>query len=235
MSHELRTPLNAVIGFSEIIKGEVMGAVGVPAYKEYAQDIYDSGNYLLKVINEILEVSRIETGNRELNQNNFRLSKALQSCMTIMSSRIEQAGVAVTVNLPDDLPEILGEELCFKQIMLNLVGNAIKFTGKGGNVGVSAHVGETGDMVIEVVDTGIGMTDEEIKKAMQPFGKVDNNFNSMKEGTGLGLTIIDSLVRLHGGKFELKSQKDVGTTARIILPAFRVLRASNVTPLRAKT
>jgi PAS domain S-box-containing protein len=224
MSHELRTPLNAVIGFSEIIKDEVMGPLTVPVYKEYAQDIYDSGNYLLKIISEILEVSKIETGNRDLNVSNFRIQKALKSCMTIMTTRVEQAGVDLTINLADDLPDLLAEELGFKQIMLNLIGNAIKFTPKGGKVSVTAQVQDSGEMYIDITDTGIGMNEAEIKKAMQPFGKVDTTFSGMKEGTGLGLTIVDSLVRLHGGSFKLISQKGVGTTARVIMPASRVLR-----------
>jgi PAS domain S-box-containing protein len=224
MSHELRTPLNAVIGFSEIIKDEVMGPHEVKVYKEYAQDIYDSGNYLLKIISEILEVSKIETGNRDLNVSNFRLEKALKSCMTIMSSRIEQAEVDCKIDLPQDLPELLAEELGIKQVMLNLIGNAIKFTPKGGHVVVKAGLEEDGSMAIDVVDSGIGMSDEEIRKAMQPFGKVDTTFSGMKEGTGLGLTIVESLVRLHGGTFRLSSEKGMGTTARVIMPASRVLR-----------
>lgn len=223
MSHELRTPLNAVIGFSEIIKDEVMGPLNVPVYKEYAQDIYDSGNYLLKIISEILEVSKIETGNRDLNVSNFKIQKALKSCMIIMTARVEQAGVDLSINLPDDLPELLAEELGFKQIMLNLIGNAIKFTPKGGKVSVTAKVLDTGEMDIDITDTGIGMNELEIKKAMQPFGKVDTTFSGMKEGTGLGLTIVDSLVRLHGGKFRLISEKGSGTTARVTMPASRVL------------
>ena len=224
MSHELRTPLNAVIGFSEIIKDEVMGPLGTHVYKEYAQDIYDSGNYLLKVISEILEVSKIETGNRELAITTFRLPKALKSCMIIMSTRVDQAGVEVNMNIPDDLPELMAEELGVKQIMLNLIGNAIKFTPEGGKVDVTAHVEQkTGELIIDVIDTGIGMTEDEIKKAMQPFGKVDTTFSGMKAGTGLGLTIVDSLVTLHGGRFQLISEKGRGTTARVIFPAERVL------------
>jgi len=223
MSHELRTPLNAVIGFSEIIKDEVMGPLQIPVYKEYAQDIYDSGNYLLKVISEILEVSKIETGNRELAVTTFKLPKALKSCMIIMSSRIEQARVEVHMDIPDELPELQAEELGIKQIMLNLIGNAIKFTPEGGRVDVSARIDKTGELVIEVKDTGIGMSADEITKAMQPFGKVDTAFSSMKAGTGLGLTIVDSLVSLHGGRLELTSEKGKGTCARVVLPAFRVL------------
>ncbi|MDD9901110.1 MAG: PAS domain-containing sensor histidine kinase [Alphaproteobacteria bacterium] len=233
MSHELRTPLNAIIGFSEIIRDEVMGPIGTDSYKDYAKDIHESGNHLLKVISDILEVSKIETGNRELNQSQFTIARALKSCMTIMSSRIEQSKVEVDLDLGDDLPEIYAEELGFKQIMLNVIGNAIKFTDEGGKVRIHAEIQDSGEMVIDVVDTGIGMTEAEIRKATQPFGKVDNNFSTMKEGTGLGLTIIDSLVRLHEGRFDLISKQGEGTTARITLPAYRVVRSKNVTPFRA--
>jgi PAS domain S-box-containing protein len=224
MSHELRTPLNAVIGFAEIIKDEIMGPLNVPVYKEYARDIYDSGNGLLKIISEILEVSKIETGNRELNVSNFKILKAIKACVVIMQSRIDESGVSVKLDVPDHLPDVLGEELAFKQIMLNLLSNAIKFTPKEGQVRIVARVTDDGEMYIDVVDNGIGMTPEEIKKAMQPFGKVDTTFSTMKSGTGLGLTIVESLVRLHGGRFEIISEKDVGTTARVVLPEFRVLR-----------
>ncbi len=218
MSHELRTPLNAIIGFSEIIKEEVMGAHNTPVYKEYAQDIYNSGNYLLKVISEILEVSKIESGNRELNIGNFRFKKALNACMTIMSGRIDEAKLKLIQNIPEDLPELLAEELALKQIMLNLLSNAVKFTPEGGEINLAVQVDEYGQLLIDITDTGIGMTPDEIAIALQPFAKVDNNFSSMKEGTGLGLTIVDSLVRLHGGEFHLISEKGRGTTARVILP-----------------
>lgn len=230
MSHELRTPLNAVIGFSEIIKDEVMGVMSIPIYKEYAQDIYESGSHLLKIISEILEVSKIETGHRELNESNFKIEKALKSCMVIMTNRIDEAGVQVKFHIPEDLPEILAEQLGFKQIMLNLVGNAVKFTPKGGKIDISARINNTGEMEVDVADTGLGMTPDEMKKALQPFGKVDTSFSGMKSGTGLGLTIVDSLIRLHGGQFKLMSQKGTGTTARIIFPAARVL-TENMKPL----
>lgn len=234
MSHELRTPLNAIIGFSEIIKDEVMGVMSVPVYKEYAHDIYQSGNYLLKIISEILEVSKIETGNREINSSKFSISKAFKSCFTIMSGRIEKSGIDFEVDISESLPEILAEELSFKQIMLNLMSNAIKFTLKPGKVSVRGFISSAGEMIVDVEDTGIGMSSEEILKALQPFGKVDNNFSTMKEGTGLGLTIVDSLVRLHGGQFILTSEKGVGTRARVIFPASRVFQQENVTSFRAK-
>ena len=222
MSHELRTPLNAVIGFSEIIKDEVMGPLGNAEYKEYAKDIYNSGNALMEIISEILEVSRIETGNRDLNIHNFPLKRALDSCLTIMGARIDASGVKFKTDIPDDLPELLAEELGFKQILLNLISNAVKFTEKGGTVTVSAQVDGDKQMVIDVTDTGIGMTADEMKRALEPFGQVQTAFSRDNSGTGLGLTIVESLVRLHGGKFTLMSEKGKGTTARIILPKERV-------------
>ena len=155
---------------------------------------------------------------------NFKLIKAVKACMTIMTTRIDQAGVELKIELPEDLPELLAEELGFKQIMLNLIGNAIKFTPQGGKVSVMASVQQpTGEMFIDIIDNGIGMTAEEIKKALQPFGKVDTTFSGMKAGTGLGLTIVESLVKLHGGELKIISAKGTGTTARVIMPASRVL------------
>lgn len=231
MSHELRTPLNAIIGFSEIIKDESMGPVGLPSYKDYAKDIFESGNHLLRIISDILEVSKIATGTRELNIGNFKLPRVLKSCLTILGSRIEQAGVHVTMDLSEDLPEILGEELAFKQIMINLVSNAIKFTPKGGSVSVRASVSGDSGMVIDVIDTGCGMSPEEIKKAMQPFAKIDMSFTASKSGTGLGLTIVDSLITLHGGKFEIISEKGKGTTARVTLPPSCLYHPNTVTAI----
>lgn len=225
MSHELRTPLNAVIGFSQILKDEVMGPIGIESYKDYARDIFDSGNHLLRIISDILEVSKIETGNRELNIGNFPLARVMKSCMTILAPRIEQAGVDVKVELPEGLPEMLGEELGLKQIMINLVSNAVKFTPKGGVVRIAAATDTIGGMMIDVTDTGVGMTEEEIRTATQPFSKIDMSFTAVKSGTGLGLTIVDSLVRLHGGHFKLISEKGKGTTARITLPPKCVLKS----------
>lgn len=228
MSHELRTPLNAVIGFSEIIKDELLGPVGVKEYKEYAYDIYNSGNNLLRVISEILEFSKIASGNRELNISSFRLAKAIKSCLVIMGSRIQQSGIDLVVNLPEDLPEVLAEELGIKQVMLNLLSNAVKFTDRGGRIEIAAAVQPDGQMFIDVIDTGIGMNKEDVKRAMEPFAKLDMSFSGMKEGTGLGLTIAESIMKLHSGELTLISEKGAGTTARIIIPAFRVLREHNV-------
>ena len=222
MSHELRTPLNVIIGFSEVIKNEIMGPIGTKAYQEYAKDIYESGNNLLKIISDILEVSKIESGQRELNESVFRIKNVLKSSLVILGGRLETAGHALTINIPDELPEIVGEELGIKQMLINVIGNAIKFTPKGGKIGVAAFLDEQGRMVIEIADNGSGMTPDEIKKALTPFGQVETAHSRDNSGTGLGLTIVQSLVKLHGGTFELASEKGKGTTAHIILPKSRV-------------
>ena len=222
MSHELRTPLNVIIGFAEVIKNEIMGPIGTKAYQEYAKDIYESGNNLLKIISDILEVSKIESGQRELKESAFKLKNTLKSCMVILASRLEAAGHALSVDIPDDFPELVGEELGVKQMLINLIGNAIKFTPKGGRVRVSGAIDVQGRMIVEIHDNGAGMTGDEIRRALQPFGQVETDLARDNSGTGLGLTIVQSLIKLHGGSFELESEKGKGTVARLIFPKARV-------------
>lgn len=224
MSHELRTPLNAIIGFSEIIKDEIMGPVENLAYKEYASDIYNSGNDLLRIISEILEVSKIEAGNRELNEGPVKLSRAVASCLVILKGKIEDHQLNVALDLPTDLPELVGEELVIKQILLNLMSNAVKFTPPGGEIKIKAYVHSNQKMMIEIIDTGIGMTAEELEKAMQPFWQANCSLARDTSGTGLGLTLVQSLARLHGANMQLESEKGKGTTARLIFPEERILK-----------
>ncbi len=223
MGHELRTPLNAIIGFSEIIKDEVVGPIGEDSYKEYAQDIYDGGNYLLKIISEILEVSKIETGERELSEGEVKITSVVKSCMTILDNKIKEAKIKIFTEVPDDLPLIWGDKLVFKQILFNLIGNSIKFTPQTGKITISAKKSSDNSVVIEVKDTGIGMSEEELEKALLPFGQVSSDHNRENSGTGLGLTIVDSLIKMHDGKFRLDSQKGYGTTARITIPSSRII------------
>lgn len=225
MSHELRTPLNAIIGFSEIIKDEIMGPLQNAAYKEYATDIYSSGNNLLKIISEILEVSKIEAGNRPLNEGPVRMSRAVAACLVILKGKVEDARLSIDMDIPEDLPELIGEELVIKQILLNLVGNAIKFTQAGGSIVIKARIEDyTGRMILEVIDSGIGMTPEELEKATQPFWQANADLARDTSGTGLGLTLVQSLAKMHGASLEIESIKAQGTTARILFPAARVLK-----------
>ncbi len=221
MSHELRTPLNAIIGFSEIIKNEVFGPIGQKAYWEYANEIYESGKNLLKNINEILDVSRIEAGERHLNEGVVDLAKVMESCLHMMASKIEANKMTVKNDL-GRLPKIIGEELAIKQVIMNIISNAVKFTPEGGRITISSEQDTNGQLRISITDTGIGLDEAEIIKALSPFGQVDATHRRSGSGTGLGLTLVDSLMRLHGGKFELFSQKGIGTTATLIFPSRRV-------------
>jgi PAS domain S-box-containing protein len=221
MSHELRTPLNAIIGFSEIIKDEVLGPMQNRQYWEYARDIHGSGKGLLKIISEILEISRIEAGERQMVEGVVDISKVANSCVEFLGPKAEAGKLIVSNNLASS-PKIIGEELAVKQILLNLLSNAIKFTPAGGHITLSHETDTEGQLRISVTDTGIGLDEEEIVKALSPFGQVDSTLGRSGSGTGLGLTLVDSLVRMHGGKLELFSQKGLGTTATLIFPAKRV-------------
>ena len=221
MSHELRTPLNSIIGFSEIIKGEALGEIADKQYVEYASHIYSSGTRLLSIINEILGISKIEAGARQLNESVIQVRQIAQACIDLMANKIEKSQLHINNLIDEDIPNVIAEELAFKQIMMNLLSNAIKFTPEQGTITLSADY-KGGDMRISVTDTGVGLDEADIPKALSPFGQIDNNLSRKNSGTGLGLTLVDSLVRLHGGKLEMISQKGIGTTVTIVLPAKRV-------------
>jgi PAS domain S-box-containing protein len=221
MSHELRTPLNSIIGFSEIIRNEVFGAIEPRSYADYAKDIHESGKRLLTVINEILDISKIEAGERYLNEAVVDLEKVVKSCLGLLGNKIQANQMTVT-NLMKEVPTIVAEELAIKQVIMNLISNAVKFTPSGGRITISSEVDKDGQLRLSVTDTGIGLDESEIEKAFSPFGQVDNELNRGNSGTGLGLTLVDALIKLHGGQVEMFSQKGIGTTATIVLPADRV-------------
>lgn len=221
MSHELRTPLNAIIGFSEIIKGEALGEIPQKAYVEYAGEIHTSGSRLLNVINEILGISKIEAGERQLNESVVNLQAISQTCIDLMAAKIDGGSLHIDNMIKDDTPNIIAEELAFKQMLMNLLSNAIKFTPEGGTITLSTEY-DGHDLRYSITDTGVGIEESDISKALSPFGQVDNALSRSNSGTGLGLTLVDSLIRLHGGKLELVSQKNIGTTATLVIPAKRV-------------
>tara|TARA_R110002124_G_scaffold64985_2_gene177245 strand:- start:52265 stop:54946 length:2682 start_codon:yes stop_codon:yes gene_type:complete len=224
MSHELRTPLNAIIGFSEIIRDEVMGPIGQKAYWEYARDINNSGLRLLRIINEILDISRIETGDRELNDSIVDLKKLSEKCLDILGGKIQSADLTLDIDIPDNTPNILGEELAIKQMLMNILSNAIKFTANKGKITISAEVEDKGSLRFAITDTGIGINETEIESALSPFTQLDGADLSRKNsGTGLGLTLVNALIKMHDGRLELVSQKGIGTTATLIFPLDRVL------------
>jgi PAS domain S-box-containing protein len=224
MSHELRTPLNAVIGFSEIIKGEMFGPVGRPEYVEYARDIHDSGRLLLELINDILDMSKIEAGKKELQDSIIDIGRVALSSVRLVHPRAELGCVAIEVELPPDLPTVRAEELSMKQIVTNLLTNAVKFTPEGGKVLLSAKVEADGQMAMSVADTGIGIAPEDMDKALAPFGQIESSLSNKTQGTGLGLPLAKALVHLHGGTLTLESTRGSGTTVTIRLPADRVNR-----------
>jgi signal transduction histidine kinase len=228
MSHELRTPLNAIIGFSQLMASEAFGPAGHPNYKAYSQDIQDSGTHLLAVINDILDLSKIEAGKAELRDEPIDPGDAIRRCLRVMAERAGAAGLTLVERLDVALPPLRADERMFKQIVLNLLSNAVKFTPAGGHVEVIAGFGDDGSLVVEVKDTGIGIAPGDIAKAMIPFVQIDSALNRKYPGTGLGLSLAKSLVELHGGSFELVSEVAVGTSAIVRLPAARLGGAEQV-------
>lgn len=230
MSHELRTPLNAIMGFSEVMKDEIFGQHASPVYREYAKDIYDSGNHLLQLINEILDLSRIEAGRYELIEERAHLGDIAQDCHRLLTLRAENKGVEVTVDIDPDLPQVWVDVRAMRQICLNLLSNAIKFTPKGGRVAIVVAQTTDGGQVLAIRDTGPGIPEDEIPKVLQAFGQGSLAHETAEGGTGLGLPIVKSLIELHGGTFELTSELRKGTDVRVFLPAKRVL--ATVAPLQ---
>ena len=228
MSHELRTPLNSIIGFAEIMKNEVLGAIENKQYKDYANDIYDSGNRLLKIINEILDVSRIESGERQLNETQIDMDDLIKNSLEFISARYESSKLTVINACEGRVPSIVGEERAIKQILLNLMSNAMKFTPAGGRVTIMHELDANGALRVSITDTGVGLNEDEIAKALSPFGQVDTALSRSGSGAGLGLNLVDALISIHGGKFELFSEKGIGTTATLIIPSKRVLVDSEV-------
>jgi signal transduction histidine kinase len=223
MSHELRTPLNAIIGFSQIIKEQTMGAVGVPRYIEYANDIFCAGEHLLALINNVLDISKIQAGKLNLKEEPVDLHEIVQGSLAAVSAQALKNKVALQVDLPAKLPIVRADAVAMRQILINLLSNAVKFTPDGGEVTVSAERAKDGGLAMVITDTGIGMNDEEIAIALEPFRQVENALTKKYDGTGLGLPIARRLVELHGGRLEIASAKNLGTVIRAHLPADRVI------------
>jgi PAS domain S-box-containing protein len=222
MSHELRTPLNAIIGFSEIIRDQLFGPVTQPQYVEYSRDIYDSGHLLLSLINDILDMSKIEAGKRALAETTLDIERIIQSVTRLVTSRAKESKLRLNVYVPRDLPALYGEEKAIKQIVTNLLTNAIKFTPEGGAVSLTAGTDEYGRIYIKVEDTGIGIATEDIPVALAPFGQIESALSRKHQGTGLGLPLTKALVELHGGVLDLQSKVGEGTTVTVVFPADRV-------------
>jgi two-component system, cell cycle sensor histidine kinase DivJ len=217
MSHELRTPLNAIIGFSEMIVQEDVLMVDAIRRKEYAQLINDSGQHLLSVVNDILDMSKMDSGNFELAPEPFAPRTALLNCCNLLALKARENGIDLVSRASDDLPVITGDPRAFKQIVLNLVANAIKFSERGGTVTASAAV-EASRLVLRVADTGVGIAADDLKRIGNPFFQAGKTYQRRHEGTGLGLSIVKSLVGMHGGEMTVQSKLNEGTTVTIALP-----------------
>jgi len=219
MSHELRTPLNAINGFSEMIAMEMFGPIGDERYREYVDQINFSGNHLLAVINDILDISKVEAGKSELNMDEVDLGELIASTVELMRERANQGGLALNVEISPDLPVIVVDGRRVQQVLLNLMSNAIKFTAEGGQVTVRARWYPEDGLQVSIRDTGIGISADKMHTVFEPFGQVENAFTKKYEGTGLGLPLAKALVELHGGEFKIESQLNVGTVASFTLPA----------------
>jgi cell cycle sensor histidine kinase DivJ len=217
MSHELRTPLNAIIGFSEILHQELFGKIGEDRYREYAHLIHESGEHLLSVVNEVLDMSKIEAGKFDIVTEPFEVGSLVKSCVEIMSHQGEKKSINLKMDASQHLPELVADKRACKQILLNLLANAIKFTEEGGHVSVSAlQVGE--DIELIVADNGIGIAEMDISKLGKPFVQAESSYDRSYEGAGLGLSVVKGLVRLHGGTLEIESELGEGTKVKVYLP-----------------
>ncbi len=225
MSHELRTPLNSIIGFSEVIGNETFGPLQNDRYREYMRDIHGSGKHLLELINDILDVSKVEAGAMELVDEAIDVEEVVADALRLLQGRADDARIMLKAEIDDGLPGLRADLVRVKQILLNLLSNAVKFTPLGGSVTVDARLDGDGNMLISVIDTGIGIAEDEIEKMFQPFTQASSGFGKRHEGTGLGLYLVKSLVDEHGGTMKIESKLGHGTKVSIIFPPDRVLGA----------
>jgi signal transduction histidine kinase len=223
MSHELRTPLNAVIGFSEMLVSEIFGPLGHARYREYAGDIRASGAHLLSLINDILDLSRLDVGQAELEEGEVELPALIAETVRMMKGQAEAASLTLAQRCEPHLPMLRADGRRVRQVVINLMSNAVKFTPAGGRISVSAFR-RSGEIAIVVSDTGIGMSKEDLPRAFERFSQIDSELSRRYEGAGLGLPICKKLVELHGGRLEIESEPNVGTTATIVLPPERVIQ-----------
>ncbi|MHA1566250.1 MAG: PAS domain S-box protein [Alphaproteobacteria bacterium] len=224
MSHELRTPLNAVIGFSEIIWHETFGPVGNQKYAEYAHDIHASGEHLLSLINDILDLSKVESGMDELMEEDIEVAELVNAVVMLVTGRAHKASVNLQLDINQDVPPIHADERKLKQILLNLLSNAIKFTNQGGQVTIKTWCDPSGRHIFRVTDTGIGITPDDIPKAFEKFAQIDSTLARISDGTGLGLPLSKALVEAHGGRLELTSEINVGTVVTVSFPPSRTVQ-----------
>jgi len=222
MSHELRTPLNAIIGFSEMILAELFGPVGSHKYMEYLRDIHDSGEHLLELITDILDMSKIESGTLELHDVDLEISAVVEACRKLILNRAQDKKITLTAELPSPSPVVHVDSVRLKQIIINLLTNAVKYTPAGGDIAMIVDYGANGGLYLTIADTCIGMSAEDIPRALEPFAQVSDIMSSVREGVGLGLYLTRTLVEMHGGRLGIESQPGQGTEVTVHLPATRI-------------
>ena len=223
ISHEIRTPLNAIIGFSEVMMDERFGPVGNERYRQYLRDIHTSGGHLISLLNDLLDLSKIEAGKLELTFVSVNLNDLLQQCVAIMQQQANRERVIIRTSLPPNLPQIVADARSVRQIALNLLSNSIKFTGAGGQVIVSTALTDDNEVVLRVRDTGVGMSEKELQTALEPFRQLATSARWGSSGTGLGLPITKALAEANHARFRITSQVDDGTLVEVAFPATRVL------------
>jgi PAS domain S-box-containing protein len=225
MSHELRTPLNAIIGFSELMLNETFGSLANEKYKEYMGDVLLSARHLLEIINEVLDMSKIEAGRLELDEEPVDLALLIEAVMRMMASRAFSSGIDLDQEIDDDVPKIYVDSRLMRQVLINLVSNSLKFCERGGNIFVKVNLAGDGEVMITVSDDGVGIPKNKLKEALEPFGQIKDSALSAKnqQGTGLGLPLAKAMMELHGGELFLKSDEGMGTIVTLHIPAQRVL------------
>ncbi len=222
MSHELRTPLNAIIGFSEMMTGKVHGPMGSPKYGEYADHVLDSGRHLLAIINDILDLAKVEAGKYELAVSEIGVPALLSGAVQLFTDRAARVGLRIVLETPDDLPTVIADARLLRQVLLNLLSNATKFTPAGGHIEVSADVAADGTLEIRVADSGAGIADEDIEQVLEPFGQAKAIVTRHFEGAGLGLPLAKAFMELHGGGLTISSRVGQGTIVTMSLPPTRL-------------
>ena len=232
MSHELHTPLSSIIGFAEMMEQEVLGPMP-PSYREYSKNIVESGRHLLGVVGDVLDMSQIENGKYKLVESEIDIGETLTALFRVVQGRAARAGLHLQARLPKDLPRLKADAKAFKQIVINLLSNAIKFTNTGGRIFVLPQLMPEGDLTIRVVDTGIGIKDSDLARIVLPFERIGEALTRKQQGAGLGLTLVNALIGLHGGTLQIQSKVGVGTIATIGFPRWRLVHAPAPAPAAA--
>ncbi len=230
ISHELRTPLNAIIGFSELMLSAAHGLIGNPTYQAYVSDIFDAGTDLLKIINEILDLSKAEAGRLELLEETVDVASVVRTVVRLVGPKADDAGLSLETNIPDIPPLLFCDRLKLKQVLLNFLSNAVKFTPTGGKISVTVTSDLTNGFIIAVKDSGIGIAEADIPRVLQPFIQVDSALSRAHSGTGLGLPLAAAMIELHGGRIQVASEPGQGTTVSAHFPAARIVGIADIMP-----